>query len=113
MVHAIHRVVAFDSIAPCTLRVPFEDGTEQIIDFPPFSLASLTVRWPISGYSIRSASLRPPTRCRGQMGRIVIPRHSGVGQPGPVLGNRLRLTVGRPLSNDAVFRFIRVRGESR
>jgi hypothetical protein len=35
MVHAIHRVVEFRKVAPHTLRVHFEDGMEQVIDFTP------------------------------------------------------------------------------
>jgi hypothetical protein len=33
MKHAIHRVVGFQSVAPYTLRVQFDDSTEQVIDF--------------------------------------------------------------------------------
>jgi hypothetical protein len=35
MKHAIHRVVGFQSVAPYTLRVQFDDSTEQMIDFRP------------------------------------------------------------------------------
>jgi hypothetical protein len=35
MSHPIHRVTSFESLAPFTLRVRFEDGTEQVIDFRP------------------------------------------------------------------------------
>ncbi len=33
MFHAIHRVQGFQAIAPYTLQVKFDDGTEQIINF--------------------------------------------------------------------------------
>jgi len=33
MSHAVYRVVAFEIVAPCTLRVKFDDGHEQVIDF--------------------------------------------------------------------------------
>lgn len=33
MVHPIYRVRSFDIQAPYTLRVQFDDGTEQVIDF--------------------------------------------------------------------------------
>ena len=33
MSHPIYRVVSFDKQAPYTLRVCFDDGTEQVIDF--------------------------------------------------------------------------------
>jgi len=35
MRHAIHRVCSFRKVAPFTLRVAFDDGTEQVIDFRP------------------------------------------------------------------------------
>ncbi|HEX7185717.1 MAG TPA: DUF2442 domain-containing protein [Thermoanaerobaculia bacterium] len=35
MPHPIHRVVALEPVAPYTLRVTFEDDTEQVIDFLP------------------------------------------------------------------------------
>jgi hypothetical protein len=35
MIHEIHRVVHFERVAPFTLRVGFEDATEQVIDFRP------------------------------------------------------------------------------
>jgi hypothetical protein len=34
-IHAIHEVVGFEKVAPFTLRVAFEDGTSQVIDFRP------------------------------------------------------------------------------
>ena len=35
MVHPIYRVVSFDVVAPYTLRVRFDDESEQTIDFQP------------------------------------------------------------------------------
>jgi hypothetical protein len=35
MSHAIHRVTRFEIVGPYTLRVGFEDGTEQRINFRP------------------------------------------------------------------------------
>jgi hypothetical protein len=35
MPHEIHRVESFQKVAPFTLRVHFEDGTSQVIDFRP------------------------------------------------------------------------------
>lgn len=35
MHHPIHRVASFAVVAPYTLRVAFNDGTEQRIDFAP------------------------------------------------------------------------------
>ncbi len=34
-VHAIHRVLSLEKVAPFTLRLRFEDGTSQLIDFRP------------------------------------------------------------------------------
>ena len=35
MNHPIYRVVSFEIVAPYTLRVVFDDGTSQTIDFKP------------------------------------------------------------------------------
>lgn len=35
MGHEIHRVTEFERVGPFTLRVEFEDGTSQTIDFRP------------------------------------------------------------------------------
>jgi Protein of unknown function (DUF2442) len=35
MGHEIYRVSSFQKVAPFTLRVQFDDGTSQIIDFRP------------------------------------------------------------------------------
>src|SRR5216110_1986647 len=35
MTHPIYRVVGFEIVAPYTLRVRFDDGNAQIIDFRP------------------------------------------------------------------------------
>ncbi len=35
MAHEIYRVSSFQKVAPFTLRVQFDDGTSQIIDFRP------------------------------------------------------------------------------
>ena len=35
MIHEIYRVVSFEKVAPLTLRVMFDDGTSQVIDFRP------------------------------------------------------------------------------
>jgi len=36
MGHEIYRVVSFEKIAPFNLKVTFDDGTSQVIDFGPF-----------------------------------------------------------------------------
>jgi hypothetical protein len=35
MAHEIYRVTSFEKVAPFTLRVQFNDGTSQTIDFRP------------------------------------------------------------------------------
>jgi len=41
MRHAIHRVTGFEIIGPYTLRVEFDDGTKQVIDFRPMLAGAL------------------------------------------------------------------------
>jgi hypothetical protein len=33
--HAVHAVTGFKKVAPFTLRVRFQDGTAQVVDFRP------------------------------------------------------------------------------
>ena len=35
MSHGIYRVESFEIISPYTLRIAFDDGTEQVINFEP------------------------------------------------------------------------------
>mgnify|MGYP003576293849 FL=1 len=35
MAHEIYRITSFQKVAPFTLRVHFDDGTSQVIDFRP------------------------------------------------------------------------------
>jgi Protein of unknown function (DUF2442) len=35
MAHEIYRVVSFEKVAPFTLRVYFDDGVSQLLDFRP------------------------------------------------------------------------------
>lgn len=35
MIHPIHQVCSFEPVADYTLRIRFEDDTEQVIDFRP------------------------------------------------------------------------------
>ncbi len=41
MNHPIYRVVAFERVAPYSLRVQFDDQTEQLIDFRPILTGEL------------------------------------------------------------------------
>ena len=41
MQHPIHRIVSFEFASGYTLRVRFEDGTEQAIDFGPILAGEL------------------------------------------------------------------------
>jgi hypothetical protein len=35
MAHEIYRVVSFEKVAPFTLRLQFDDGVSQLVDFRP------------------------------------------------------------------------------
>jgi Protein of unknown function (DUF2442) len=35
MTHEVHTVTGFEKVGPFTLRIEFEDGTSQVIDFGP------------------------------------------------------------------------------
>src|SRR5580765_2755244 len=35
MIHPMHKVISFEHVAPFTLRIIFEDDSEQVIDFKP------------------------------------------------------------------------------
>lgn len=41
MSHSIYRVRTFENLAPYTLRVEFDDNTEQIINFQPILTGEL------------------------------------------------------------------------
>jgi Protein of unknown function (DUF2442) len=41
MGHSIHAVIGFERVAPFTLRVGFQDGTTQEIDFRPVLMGEL------------------------------------------------------------------------
>ena len=41
MRHELHRVISFETVAELTLRVEFEDGTRQVIDFRPVLVGEL------------------------------------------------------------------------
>ena len=41
MIHPIYRVCSFQVVAPYTLRVQFDDNTEQTIDFQPILAGEL------------------------------------------------------------------------
>ena len=41
MAHEVHAVIGFEKVAPFTLRVRFEDGVSQVIDFRPVLLGDV------------------------------------------------------------------------
>lgn len=41
MSHGIYRVESFEIISPYTLRIAFDDGTEQVINFEPVLVGEL------------------------------------------------------------------------
>jgi hypothetical protein len=52
MTHPIHRVTSFEGAGPHTLRVGFDDGTTQVIDFHRFWRARSAVLYEICRCSI-------------------------------------------------------------
>jgi len=56
MTHAIYRVTEFDIVAPYTLRIRFDDQSEQRIDFRPVLAGELYAHSEISNSSTRSSS---------------------------------------------------------
>jgi hypothetical protein len=54
MDHEIHRIVSFEKVAPFTLRVCFDDGISQVIDFRPVPFGQTSV-WILE--SIRTLSM--------------------------------------------------------
>jgi Protein of unknown function (DUF2442) len=82
--HEIHRVVSFEKVAPFTLRVDFQDGISQIIDFRPILNGELY--GPLQNSSlfdrVRIDSERS-TRMSGQTAPILIPRPFTIGQTSP------------------------------
>ena len=66
MSHAIHRVESFEVVAPYTLRVVFDDGTQQVIDFSPVFAGEL--------YGpLRELSLFAQARIDPEVGTLVWP----------------------------------------
>jgi len=55
MSHAIHRVESFRIVGPYTLRLEFDDGTEQTIDFRPVLEGELYGHCVTENFSIRLA----------------------------------------------------------
>jgi len=41
MVHSIYRVVKFEIVGPYTIRIFFDDGKQQVIDFSPVLFGKL------------------------------------------------------------------------
>ena len=66
MSHAIYRVESFEAVAPYTLRVVFDDGTQQVIDFNPVLAGEL--------YGpLRELSLFAQARIDPEVGTLVWP----------------------------------------
>lgn len=74
MTHPICRVLSFEIVAPHTLRVVFDDATEQVIDFEPFRGESCAARFAISPCSIGLQSIPRRIRSYGRTGLISTPR---------------------------------------
>jgi hypothetical protein len=55
MRHPLYRVTSVQSVAPHTLAVEFDDGTQQVIDFRPVLYGTLLgpLRDPVLFYQVR------------------------------------------------------------
>ena len=102
-VHPIYRVRSFQFLAPYTLRVQFDDQTEQVINFERSWPASFTARFGTQPCSIECKSIPRCIRWYGRMARILIRQRSTIGQNTPRLmrrahasGNRRLPEVGSP-----------------
>ena len=80
MDHEIHRVVSFEKVAPFTLRVDFEDGISQVIDFRPVLKGNYTHRYKIPRSLTEFGSTPRSTRLSGQTAPILIPRPFTTGR---------------------------------
>ena len=62
MTHATYRVRSFQTVAPYTLRVQFDDGTEQVINFEPILAGELYRPLRDLRFSIKCGSIPRFTR---------------------------------------------------
>ena len=88
MAHEIYRVMTFEKVAPFTLRVLFDDGVSQLIDFRSVPKGELYGPLQDPSLSTRSRSIRRFIRWSGQTAQTLIPRFFTTG-PSQVLHSRL------------------------
>ena len=67
MIHPIYRVRAFQTVAPYTLRVQFDDGSEQVINFQPILAGELFE--PLRDLALFNQVRIDPERCTHWYGR--------------------------------------------
>jgi hypothetical protein len=79
MLHPIYRVQSFQIEAPYTLRVRFDDGTEQVIDFRPILAGAMYGPLRNLPFSIKCELILRFTRSFGRMARISTPRRFTIG----------------------------------
>lgn len=104
MTHPIYRVVGFEIVGAYTLRVEFDDGTEQVIDFRPVLEGALyrplrdeslfnrveidpevhTLVWP-NGVDFDPETLHDWPRYAGEMRRMAERWASWMKSPGMVV----------------------------
>jgi len=77
--HPIYRVTSFQSVGPYTLRVHFDDQTEQVIDFRPVWPANFIVPFGTSPCSTQSRSIPMCTRWFGRTALILIRQRCTTG----------------------------------
>ena len=80
MDHEIHRVVSFEKVAAFTLRVGFDDGVSQVIDFRPVLKGNFTHRYKIPRSLTECGSTPRSTHLSGRTALILIPRRFTTGR---------------------------------
>ena len=79
MSHTVYSVTGFEIVGPYTLKIDFDDGDSQTIDFDLFFRVNCTVRFAICLSSTKSASTPRSTHWFGQMALTLIRRRFMIG----------------------------------
>lgn len=81
MIHPVYRVRSFEIVSPFALRVGFDDGTEQTIDFAPVLAGEL--------YGpLRDEALFNQVRINPEAGTLVWPNGADFGPATCMIGRR-------------------------
>jgi len=77
--HGIYRVESFEIISPYTLRIGFDDGSEQVINFEPVLTENCLARSMTWLFSIKSESILKFARWSGRTAVSLNRRHCTIG----------------------------------